>query len=617
MAPRTQLGQLALALAFAGACTELKSAGDHQTLGPSDAGADGRVAGDTAGESVDDDSGRGGAGIGGSAVSENQLPADEAGRGGTSGDRGDADVHANQAGASGRDGAAGSAASSCDAHARCGEGATSCQTEHGALTCVCTTGFTGTGSSACVDIDECASGMTMACGTGVTSCQNTPGGYRCTCDPAYAPTPEGKSCRLRGWGVATSIGLGSGASDNAQAPELAADAAGNAMVVWHQYSGSGSRGIYYNRYVPGQAWKGAGKIEPQMTSSWFPHVAADGAGDAIAIWEEHVQIWNDAKAALESAIQVFASRFSGGAWNVPMRIDSASTIAGGSASIVSNGMGDAFAAWKEPDSSQDAGTQTYSTVYNVFTGGSWGEVHRGYIGGGGMAMDAAGDVLSLSGRPGSTLWSQRYSVKSGSAALPTPIGGTDFASGGSLTDVAIAMNAPGDAIAFWELSGGGHSGSWASHSTDAGGWSTPVSISSTPGTAPLVAIGVSGDATVVWTVWDSNGVSLCANRYNPGSGWGTAGVLSHSDAGEQAASALAMDDAGNAMLAWIQASQVWASRFIAGRGWSSPIRIDSDSVQSMSAPALTLDKAGNAIAVWTCIVGKQGTNVDVCANRFE
>jgi len=84
------------------------------------------------------------------------------------------------------------------------------------------------------------------------------------------------------WGTATLIETGSGAADD---PDVAMDNSGNATAVWQQSDGTFDS-IYSNRYVTGQGWGTATLIETQSGAAAAPKVAADGSGNAIAVWQQ-------------------------------------------------------------------------------------------------------------------------------------------------------------------------------------------------------------------------------------------------------------------------------------------------------------------------------------------
>jgi Bacterial Ig-like domain len=98
-----------------------------------------------------------------------------------------------------------------------------------------------------------------------------------------------------GW--ETSVPLQSITAGSASNPDIAVDAAGNALAVWEELS-SGLVYVWANRYVAGRGWGTAQLIGPRTGNSTNPRVAFDSTGRAIAVWEQidsasNHDIWAD------------------------------------------------------------------------------------------------------------------------------------------------------------------------------------------------------------------------------------------------------------------------------------------------------------------------------------
>jgi hypothetical protein len=100
------------------------------------------------------------------------------------------------------------------------------------------------------------------------------------------PTPKA-------WGSALLI-----ETDNvgdAQRPKIAVDGTGNAIAVWYQSDGTRDN-IWANRFDAGSgAWGTAQVIETEDGNAQFPHIAVDGSGNALAVWQQsdgtRINIW--------------------------------------------------------------------------------------------------------------------------------------------------------------------------------------------------------------------------------------------------------------------------------------------------------------------------------------
>ena len=77
-------------------------------------------------------------------------------------------------------------------------------------------------------------------------------------------------------------------SESADAPQVAIDAGGNAIVVWRHGSAASISGrIWANRYVAGTGWVGAAPLDPDLGGDAYrPQVSMDRSGDAIAVWDQ-------------------------------------------------------------------------------------------------------------------------------------------------------------------------------------------------------------------------------------------------------------------------------------------------------------------------------------------
>ncbi len=100
-----------------------------------------------------------------------------------------------------------------------------------------------------------------------------------------------------GWGSA--VLLEAESSGDAVLPDLAADGAGNMVAVWYQHDGA-RYNIWANRFIPGAGWGSAALIETDDAGNAFnPKVAVDSGGNATAIWHQ----WNGAR------FQIVTNRF--------------------------------------------------------------------------------------------------------------------------------------------------------------------------------------------------------------------------------------------------------------------------------------------------------------------
>lgn len=100
-----------------------------------------------------------------------------------------------------------------------------------------------------------------------------------------------------GWGTAE--GIETDDRGPAESPQVAVDPNGNAVAVWTQSDGVQFR-VWSNRYTPDTKWGRHQAIGRDTGGrSWWPRVAMDGDGNALAVWAqedkpaERFDIWSN------------------------------------------------------------------------------------------------------------------------------------------------------------------------------------------------------------------------------------------------------------------------------------------------------------------------------------
>ncbi len=123
---------------------------------------------------------------------------------------------------------------------------------------------------------------------------------------------------------------------------LGMDADGRAIAVWKQFDGI-TAGIWYNRYVPGEGWSGAERIETNDNGDALrPRVGVGARGEAVAVWMQSdgfsYDAWSNAYAPEQG-------------WGIPERIDPSDQGAGQPlrVEVGVDAQGDAVAAWLRRD----------------------------------------------------------------------------------------------------------------------------------------------------------------------------------------------------------------------------------------------------------------------------
>ncbi len=166
-------------------------------------------------------------------------------------------------------------------------------------------------------------------------------------------------------------------------PHVAFDGQGDAVAVWDIWS----HGFLSPRIVqaavmsPGGAWQspvnivGAADELDQPKEAGDPGIAVDAQGDAVAVWA-----WAFGNPVIQTAFKP-----AGGAWQAPVNI---SGEGASSPQVAFDGQGNALAVWDGEDGAVQAAFKP--------TGGAWqAPVDIGHGGGPQVAFDGQGDAVAV------------------------------------------------------------------------------------------------------------------------------------------------------------------------------------------------------------------------------
>jgi len=367
---------------------------------------------------------------------------------------------------------------------------------------------------------------------------------------------------------------------------------------------------YVCNLIDGQiGWQVAELIETDNPgSARLPQIAFDANGNAMAVWYQldgtHNSIW--------------ANRYTpGSGWGAPELIENNNAGHAYRPQIAFDANGNALAVWDQHDGSR------YSIWANRYTAGSgWGtaepiesgtdNAHRSQI-----ALDANGNALAVwyqSDGTRNNIWANRYTPGSGWGYAERIE--TDDA--GDAEDPQIAIDADGNAMAVWSQSDGTRNNIRANRYTPGSGWGTAERIETGGDDAysPQIALDANGNALAVWRQYDGTRYNIWANRYTAGSGWGTAELI-ETVSGDAYFPKVAIDANGNALAVWYQSdgtrNNIWANRYTPGSGWGHAERIETDDAGNAEDPQIAIDADGNALAVWS---QSDGTRYNIWANRW-
>jgi hypothetical protein len=366
-------------------------------------------------------------------------------------------------------------------------------------------------------------------------------------------------------------------TDGQSLPWLAADAAGNFVVTWESRAGDGDEsGVFAQRFDAAGRPRGA---EFQVNTYTTGHqsgavVASDAAGNFVVVWTSAVQ---DA-----GGPGIFAQRFDarGARRGAEFRVNTFTPYTQTYAGVAGNASGQFMVAWSS--AGQD--------------GDSWGIYAQRF--------DASGAPLQSEFRVNSTtLFSQNHP--------------------------AVAMDADGRVVVAWEqfLGDSLDYGVLAQRYAADGQPQGPnfVVNAYAPGhqVDPSVAFTTAGEFVIVWKsdTSDGSGDGVVARRFAANAAPLTGDIVVNTyTGGRQAAGVVAADAAGNVVVTWDSrhdgdGAGAFAQRFgstLARRG--GEFQVNSYTSGSQYRPRLAVDGAGNVLVAWTG--SGQGDLNGVFAQRF-
>ncbi|MEQ6342297.1 MAG: hypothetical protein M3A44_11745 [Gammaproteobacteria bacterium] len=238
----------------------------------------------------------------------------------------------------------------------------------------------------------------------------------------------------------------------------------------------------------------------------------------------------------------------------------------------------------------------------------------------------AGDFIAVwtqQNGTGADLWASRYRVGPGWDIPGMLQNGAE----NRLSSVDLAVNGKGSAVVTWReyIRKNGSISYKARYYTAAGGWQAASTINtvdlSSVSWGPnvdKVVMDASGNVTVMSGVATFSGTnSIWARRYQPGTGWNPLQSIANLGADFNIYEALPRaitDSAGNVMMTWASAGEIWSERYLVASGWDGPHSLGVPCVSSGGVSSHGLDRFGNVLAA--CV----STGIDgvtkLSANRY-
>lgn len=227
-----------------------------------------------------------------------------------------------------------------------------------------------------------------------------------------------------------------------------------------------------------------------------------------------------------------------------------------------------------------------------------------------VAMDADGDFVVVWDYSGNGIFGQRYNAQGVKQGTEFEIGSSSVSTGG-FPDVA--MDADGDFVVAWhQISIDGDQEGIVAQRFNAAGVAQGSEFQVNTVTTDIqiyakVAMDAVGDFVIVWSGYgnNDNDYGIYAQRYDAaGVAQGSEFQVNTVTTGEQGAPVIAMDAAGNFVIAWDgpddDSSGVSAQRFDAsGTALGSEFQVNTTTTNTQNSPNIALDADGDFTIVWS------------------
>jgi hypothetical protein len=288
----------------------------------------------------------------------------------------------------------------------------------------------------------------------------------------------------------------SAAGRNAKEPQVAIDSSGDALAAWQRFDGIAQ--IVQSRSRPaGGAWGATDELSEPGQDAEAPQVAVDPAGNAIAVWSR--------RDGSDFIVQA-ATRPAGGGWLGPIDLSDEGENAE-EPQVAVDPTGSAVAVWSREDgtdkivqSSAKPAGGAWLAPDDLSATGMDAEAPQ-------VAVDSAGNAVAVwvSFAEPPTVIVQAATRPGGGAWL----GPDDLSAGGLSSAEApqVAVDPAGNAAAVWARSTGSPTVVEAATKPAAGGWLPPVPLSELGNNAvePQISLDPAGDGVAVWS--RENGVN--------------------------------------------------------------------------------------------------------------
>jgi hypothetical protein len=353
-------------------------------------------------------------------------------------------------------------------------------------------------------------------------------------------------------------------------------------------------------------WLPPTSISGHTRKAYKPQIAINAAGEAVAVWSRSIG---------ESAVIQSASRPPRGPWSAPTTI-SVKTRRSFEPQVAINAAGEAVAIWRSTDGKhptvQSASRPpggTWPTPTNLSTGGHGNSNPQ-------IALDDAGEAVAVWELSDGVIFIVRGASRSpgGTWSAPTDLSIREWS--GFEPQVVIAPG--GEAVAVWAHNNGMTFVIQSASRLPGRNWSAPAAISVKTQLAaePQIAVDAGGEAVAVWESFSHSGEAIQSASHPPGGTWSAPARLSAKKKDEPSQPRIAIEAGGEAVAVWEiyddDGSFIQSASRPAGGTWSAPAVL-TEKGQGVENPQIAIDTAHEAVAVWERFKGRDGDIVQSAA----
>jgi len=268
-------------------------------------------------------------------------------------------------------------------------------------------------------------------------------------------------------------------------PDITLDGHGNALAVWRCTSG-GADAIVQASYRPaGGLWQSPISLSALGQDAYDPHVAFDGAGNALAVWDR-----------FDGSHQVVQASYrpAGGTWQAPVAVSGTGQGAQ-HPQVAFDGLGNAVVAFDRDGTTSrvQVAVRTAAGPWQVpvFLSAAGSQATDQQV-----AADPQGNLVVAWDRDAGAHWVAEAAARPAGGIWQAPITLSDPSA--TADDVQVGIDAQGRAIATWDW--GMAAAVQASVRPLGGTWSAPVVVAPASGSADGVSLAVDaqGDAVAAW-----------------------------------------------------------------------------------------------------------------------